>query len=1486
MADIRDPREEGTRGLRGLQGINSVGPYTPITRSEGIELFKQGTLNAGLTPIQQVGSQYIGVNDSRYDRRVEDITQLNDLQQHRATEQSGLLQILNGTAKGALQVGTTFLDGTVGLVAGIAQGIANVTDDNRDRTAWSEFIEGLWNNPVSQALKQLNEAAERELPNYYTKEELEREWYENLGTANFWGDKFIKNIGFTVGAYLSGKAWTKPLGLIGKLKEGGTGAAIASGLGASMSAVNEGRIEALNNATDWENLQIAKLGEAYKEDYAKAELYKGTDFYESIIEDIDARYNRDLNKIKENKARVGNLDLALNLPVLLASDMIVFGKLYSRGFNTAKRLDNIGGKPRVNKKTGEILGDYTSEIKLPKIVGQAKAAITPAIIEGTEEVLQKAGATVAGKTYEYNLSFNEAEINNDAEESVDNFIKNFWNANKAGFKETLTESSTWEEFFIGALTGMLGMPTFGKANNAEAWLGKDKIIGLSGGAVQKVKDYNREVQETQEVIDYMNKRLKDPKFLNYYRGMTRHYKFQEDMDNAVTEGKVKEFKDAEYAQLISDVQMFTKAGKLDDYMAILEGAFDTSDENLRNIVELTRTEKTDSNGNKIYVGPFNDKDGNSYVDIPAAEGEESKKDEMITKLTEARDEILKGIKDYSKASDDLDMQVGNKFTDKQKQELIWLKLLYNNQYDRAKGLANTIVDFFKLYPIGEFTKEFYTNTSGKSNLELVTSNAKNILRALDSVTFENIDDANEASSIPEKLLDIQKLVIDAERNKAKYEKYISNPNSLQKVQAKEDKKEKEKIKENKAKEQRDNIDSATSVSDVRNIASNLQTNEELDAFNRAINESNNPHVKQYKEITNTLNEAKRAVTQASVSPQEKTDALKLIDNALNKAQSMDSLREDSELFIDTSILDPIDNESVDSLSDRLNNASKLVLDSIRSSDKSNDDLTLVPEVLDLDAALESNPNSNTERTTGSQEVTQTAPIPQNPQPKPTDSIKVEDLSNSEDISVDNDDFVSNDADRTIAIKELNEQSEDKDKSQVRKFWQPAMGEFSYESMATGIFEDANNADWKVFKAYMESKGGYIFINSGELAKYGNNPIYFGIDADLNSKLSSDKPTIVMFAKVNDTYIPLGSLNLNYLERYKGLQEFVDYVYNEYNKTDKIGLWISDKTTQVAEIMPGRIPFVMSVRDVKSMLKEEAPHLVTVDDSGQLHGNSAGTFLINAPLKSGMSYIEVPNARGKKSLVAVIPNRYDDSVINSPSKIANAINEGITYLAQAITSGDTRAIANAMKNLGQYLTISKITVSKNKNTGDIYIKEVIDKKNQSRPFDIDRVLFKITPNSDIEFIENGIKDSLKKVNIHVRINRELQDNVNYRRDLIDSGFIKTHATSLEVKAAWFKVKPVDMGTSKAETEQVNPVSSQETNKKRANRFNTGKTKDVSNNRKSEQSKQINQVITEISKPKMNRETLEMVAIQKGLGMTDAFDMSESELQAYIDCHNVS
>src|SRR5574344_1050600 len=95
---------------------------------------------------------------SMFDETTATEEQFQNLGNIRAENQPWYAQIGAGLTKGAILAGTTFLDGTVGLIFGAGTAIGE------DR--WS----GLWDNDFSKAMQSVNKWSEQALPNYYTRE--------------------------------------------------------------------------------------------------------------------------------------------------------------------------------------------------------------------------------------------------------------------------------------------------------------------------------------------------------------------------------------------------------------------------------------------------------------------------------------------------------------------------------------------------------------------------------------------------------------------------------------------------------------------------------------------------------------------------------------------------------------------------------------------------------------------------------------------------------------------------------------------------------------------------------------------------------------------------------------------------------------------------------------------------------------------------------------------------------------------------------------------------------------------------------------------------------------------------------------------------------------------------------------------------------------------------------------------------------------------
>lgn len=666
-----DITKTGPQGFRQLQEANDD-PFAGI-RPQPTSLFDISANREQLvkSPLADTNTPW---GESMWDDETATQEEFNNLGDIRAENQPWFAQIGAGLAKGVVLAGTTFLNGTLGLVYGAGTAISE--------GKWS----GLWDNDFSRAMESINQGSEEVLPNYYTRAEQEQPWYTNIFTANFWGDKFIKNIGFTVGAFYSGGLYSKGLGAIMQAVKAGTKASsmVTSGVGSVISAVNEGSFEALNAANEFEQKYKPALDEQLRQrlETIQAEYeanrgkqlvrtgVEGNQFvdpayikYKQDMERERDNYNKALAKLEEDKAKVGNATLLMNIPILTASNFYQFGKLYSRGFNTSRRTADIVGD----------IGKYEA-VGRSKI-GRAGKIVGGGLAEGSEEVEQQIATDTSQHYYatDVNNYYRSLQDPGATEETL-SWTKSFGET----LGRTLGEGSTWEQFFIGGLTGLMGMPRFRGIRNEDGKL--QSPVTLEENAFSKWKQLKQEADRNQAIANHMNERVNSPEFKNYYQGLIRHNKYQKDMNDAALRDDEFDYKNAEHAQLVSDISMFSNAGKLDDLKTLINSAYDTSDENLQSIIDNTTT-TIDKDGKKVKVGPFIDDKGNSM-----------KREEMIAELTKQRDEILGTIDEYVNTRNKLDNETHQRFTDEQLDELTWMQSQLGNWAKRASEMSGQVKD--------------------------------------------------------------------------------------------------------------------------------------------------------------------------------------------------------------------------------------------------------------------------------------------------------------------------------------------------------------------------------------------------------------------------------------------------------------------------------------------------------------------------------------------------------------------------------------------------------------------------------------------------------------------------------------------------------------------------------------------------------------------------------------------------------------------------
>lgn len=1229
------------------------------------------------SPLAETGTSW---GESIWDNKSANQASFENLGDIRAENQPWYAQIGAGLAKGAILAGTTFLDGTLGLLFGAETAISE------DR--WS----GLWDNDFSKAMQSVNEWSEQALPNYYTKAEQEQPWYENIFTANFLGDKFIKNLGFTIGAFYSGgvtaaglKA-TKLPQLIGAIAKSSKAPAIVnSAVGATISAVNEGRIEALNNSKDWFELHKAQLDDEYHQrlQYIK-NAYEGTEVYDQLIRAEQENYNQALGRLSEDRLKMGNVDLLMNIPILIASNIIQFGKLYANGFKTARKATNIVGKA----------GEYTAGTTR---LGATTAITKGALSEGIEEISQKAASVISGNYYSTDVNnFYKSKTDPEAAQETLSWTKSF----AEGINETVNDGSSWEEFFIGSLTGALGMPRFRGVRSESGSL--QSPITIEGGAINEWREYNEKIARENKIANYMNNRINSPEFKNYYQGLIRHNKYQNDMNRAAEEGDEFNFKNAEHAQLVSDIAMFDNAGKMEDLTTLIDAAFDTSDENLASIVENTTTTLED--GSK--VGPFVDKNGNPMYATP--EG----KQEMIKKLQQNHNEMTNTINNYLKIKDELDIKTGQQLSDDQLEELTWMKSQIGNWAERATSMSgeiksaigNVIGNLDSLLRFNQQVRDFegQHNANLTDRYKQADKNVKTIEGAINTLNMvrgqddsvlahtlatspkfvdglikeinevdETVLSADEKEDITTKLNDIVKLGNASKTYNAKLKEYLENPQKQAEDHARADEQAVQQETKKKSDDLKASLNAAQNLQEFRNTIDAQDDTENRDKVLKELEDEGSEMAKNYRETSQYNNEVRRVLNESDAEPQVKQDAMKLLQDQFNNSDNLEYLANPNSIYINNENAFDEDSEGdVDLSATRFQEAQyelQKAMSKVNNDNRFKDRFS--PEYKKPVEKREGTVRGD-DRTTTGDSGTSTTPTVTSSEGLPTTELPVGNIT-AEMVREEN-----------KKANEMVETPQRPSRDTSNQFYRPAIPELHIEASKEGDFrpfdvvvgEREKGVDFSGIYGYLRDSGAFRYLNEGNL-KAGYE-LGFMIDPSFNDH------TIFIIDKRNGQVV--GSLDESdySVSRYEGLKGLEEKIRKEYAERGSQSSKPSDDEVKNF-IIEETIKYYRDV--IGNPLTKESIDIMNKTSLGGLYTSTYASSLLKDPAFKNKvddftkstnqkgKFIATPTTRVSKVMVGRIPY---DNTDRSLSEIPN------------VSSTDRKPIFGIIKN-GVLTTNSKI-----------------------------------------------------------------------------------------------------------------------------------------------------------------------------------------------------
>ena len=428
---------------------NQVPGNSPSPRDLFLGIMKQNQSTS--VPNIPVSSFYTG-------DRYKQTRPFTDFEEMAAQQQSGFEQFRNGIGKMVGLGATSFISGTAGLAYGIGSAASTLKFSN------------LFNNPVTQKMDELQSGMEDYLPNYYKKSEQDAEWWspDNWYTANFWGDKVFKNIGYGLGSIAGGAAWAKVFKLIGQtnsLVRAGKGVETLANVEKAMQIVpktqklsaiestlanlSQGAKDIIKNNGD--RFLVSAMG-TFGEASIEA-LQKMNEFRNSAIEEYKNKFGyapqgEDLNDINAFAEKAGNYVWGMNTVILTGSNYFQLPKILGSSRKVEKAFINDIAQKGLGKEFAEIVPKTRFGKIADKAMGVGSFLVSPT--ESAEEGLQFAIAT--GVDDYFDRAYKNKEELGSFLETVYGAMGNVFGE---GIEKTLTTKEGIESLLIGSLAGSI-----------------------------------------------------------------------------------------------------------------------------------------------------------------------------------------------------------------------------------------------------------------------------------------------------------------------------------------------------------------------------------------------------------------------------------------------------------------------------------------------------------------------------------------------------------------------------------------------------------------------------------------------------------------------------------------------------------------------------------------------------------------------------------------------------------------------------------------------------------------------------------------------------------------------------------------------------------------------------------------------------------------------------------------------------------------------
>ena len=518
---------------------------TPKTPNKGMPIIydpelakKDPSRISRIDPYDTINFTNIYTDDlSKYKKYNVPTTRHFNWDDERAKNQGTGEKWLNGISKALVTTAGAVTENTLGVVAGLGELF---------------FGSGYYyDNFIGQSVDKANNWMREAMPNYRTQAEMDMTTGQKLGTANFWADTVANGAGYSLGSlatfWMTGGTGLIMRGtnLISKAAKAknmyNVSKAITTGTKLADKAFKTNRAQGLLKSANMLEMGLyMSLAEASVEAReAQKQAYEGLVNLELERKGLEKEFelgDKALEDILNASYDAGNTDFVVQLPVLMGTNLLMFGKQII-GFKTASKINrdvalDAATKSVIDKTAGRGL----FRTGLSRFKPTAEGALTEAFQEGWQ-FASKVGAI----DYHTDKYFNGGAA--DMSQSM-----------LGGLNETFGTQEGLESMLVGAIVGG----------------------GIAGVTSAVQKPYAQRKKNAKYLTDLLNG--------GYLRNASNKGKTSNMMTAALVQmeegrqkGNIKAFKDAQNKLIMYNAFEAMENGGFDVFMEKLNDAASLSD---------------------------------------------------------------------------------------------------------------------------------------------------------------------------------------------------------------------------------------------------------------------------------------------------------------------------------------------------------------------------------------------------------------------------------------------------------------------------------------------------------------------------------------------------------------------------------------------------------------------------------------------------------------------------------------------------------------------------------------------------------------------------------------------------------------------------------------------------------------------------------------------------------------------------------------------